>query len=166
VGHSRRRAEYDMAADQEIIIAVRDAFGAEPRPAHFTNHSHCCECAEHDGLLSSRDPDGLKLEDVNNAGWDPICFTTPEGFKYYLPALVRLALESAASGGWYLPQLLFHLIADGPQTRRVACCTRAQRRAIVGFLWHMVESRSELIVEYRIEEELERAIGIWSEGAA
>jgi hypothetical protein len=151
-----------MATDQEIIVAVLEEFGAEPRPPHFTNFSHCCECAEHNDLLSSRDLSSLRLEDINNAGWDPICFTTSEGFRYFLPALIRLALESSTSREWYFPQLLFHLIGDGPQNRRVVCCTRAQQEAIVSFLWHVVESHSELIAEYGIEEDLQRAIEIWS----
>jgi hypothetical protein len=151
-----------MAADQELIDAVRHAFAAEPRPEHFTDHQHCCECAEHDALLASRDLDRLRLEDVNNAGWDPICFATAAGFRYYLPALVRLALQSATSEDWYLPQLLFHLIADGPQNRRVACCTAAQQRAIADFLWHVVETRPALIVRYGIEDDLQRALEIWS----
>lgn len=72
-----------MATAQEIIEAVRHAFSAELRPEHFTNYTHCCECAEHHALLASRDLQSLHLEDVNNAGWDPICFATAEGFRYY-----------------------------------------------------------------------------------
>jgi hypothetical protein len=60
-----------MATDHEIINTVRHAFAAESRPEHFTDHTHGCECAEHDALLVSRDLDSLRVEDVNNAGWDP-----------------------------------------------------------------------------------------------
>ena len=150
------------AERQEILAEIAEAF-AVPRPAWFVNAKHCCECADHDELLSSRDLHSLKLEDVNNAGWDPVCFTTSEGFRYYIPALVRLALESATTSDWYFPQLLFHLIGDGPQNRRVVCCSTAQQAAIATFLWHVLESNSELIAEYGIEEELQRAIEIWSE---
>ena len=151
-----------MATDQNIIDTVRQAFAAEPRPEHFTNHKHCCECAEHDALLASRDADRLRLEDVNNAGWDPICFVTAAGFRYYLPALVRLVFESATSEDWYLPHLLFHLIGDGPQNRRVVCCTRAQQRAIAAVLWHVVDTWPALIVRYGIDDDLQKALEIWS----
>jgi hypothetical protein len=151
-----------MATDQEMIDAVRHTFAAEPRPKHFTDHTHCCECAQHDAVLASRDVDSLRVEDINNAGWDPICFVTAAGFRYYLPALVRLALVSATAEDWYLPQLLVHLIGDGPQTRRVMCCTAGQRRAIVAVLWHVDETRPALIVRYRIEDDLHRALEIWS----
>ena len=155
-----------MATDQEIISAAQKMFGSETRPEHFTNFSHCCECAEHNDLLSSRSPETLKLEDVNNAGWDPICFATSDAFRYYLPALIRLALESAATQYWYFPQLLFHLIGDGPQNRRVVCCTPKERKVVVNFLWHVLDSQSQLAVEYGIEEELQRALEIWSEDVA
>ena len=151
-----------MATDREKIDMVRHAFAAEPCPEHFTDHRHCCECAEHDALLASRDLDSLRLEDVNNAGWDPICFVTAEGFRHYLPALVRLAFESVTSEYWYLPQLLFHLTGDGPQNRRVMCCTAAQQRAIAAVLWHVVQTRPELVVRYGIADDLQRALEIWS----
>jgi hypothetical protein len=59
--------------------------------------------------------------------------------------------------------LLFHLIGDGPQNRRVVCCTRPQQQGVVAFLWHIVESRSDLVAEYELEEEIQSAIEIWSE---
>jgi hypothetical protein len=153
---------HPMTTGQVLIDAVRSAFAGEPRPEHFTAHRHCCECAEHDALLSSRDLDSLLLEDVNNAGWDPICFATAEGFQYYLPALVRLAFESVTTEDWYLPQLLFHLTYDGPQNRRVMSCPAAQRQAIAAVLWHVVETQPVLIVHYGIEDDLQRALEIWS----
>lgn len=151
-----------MATDQEMSDAVRHAFGAEPRPEHFTDHPHCCECAEHDAVVASRHVDSLRVEDIHNAGWDPICFVTAAGVRYYLPALVRLALASTTAENWYLPQLLCHLIGDGPQNRRVMCCTAGQRRAIVAVLWHVVETRPELIGHSAIEADLQRALEIWS----
>jgi hypothetical protein len=151
-----------MATDQRLIDAVRHAFGAEPRPEHFTNYRHCCECVEHDALLASRDLDSLRLEDVNNAGWDPICFATAEAFRYYLPALVRLVFESATTEDWYLPQLLFHLIVDGLRNRRVRCCTAGQQRAVAAVLRHVVETQPELVLHYGIEDDLQRALEIWS----
>ena len=35
-----------MATDDEVLALVTDVF-AGPRPEHFTNYTHCCECAEH-----------------------------------------------------------------------------------------------------------------------
>jgi hypothetical protein len=153
-----------MTTDQEIIDIVLRAFAFEPRPDHFTNYLHCSECAEHDDLLSSRDRRSLRLEDVNNPGWDPICFVTEQGFRYYLPSLARLALESSSTADWYLPQLLFHLVGDGPQNRRVSCCSTSQKQAIVDLLWYIVNTRSEQITAYQVDEQLQQAIEIWSDG--
>ncbi len=105
--------------DAEALRAIEEAFRGSPRPEHFTDYRHCCECAEHDELLRSRDLDTLGIADVGNPGWDPICYITDEGFRYYLPALARLALAAPLeAGGWYMPQLLFHLGYQGQGNRR------------------------------------------------
>lgn len=56
------------------------------RPEHFTDRNHCCECADHDDLLRSRNIDSLTIDDLGNPGWDPICFVTDKAFFYYFPA--------------------------------------------------------------------------------
>jgi hypothetical protein len=60
--------------DAEVLSALGVAFAGCERPEHFTDFQHCCECAEHDELLRSRDLDTLRVEDVGNPGWDPLCF--------------------------------------------------------------------------------------------
>lgn len=150
-------------SESEILLSVELAFQAEPRPEHFTDYKHCCECYEHDELLRARDRATLHLEDVNNPGWDPICFLSEQGWRYYLPALARLAFESAGAQDWYLSQLLFHLIYDGKENRRVVCCTPTQRSAIAAMLWYFVETAQEKIVEYNMENDMQAAIEIWSE---
>lgn len=151
----------DMSAEENIINQIEKVFGSAPRPEHFTNYKHCCECFDHDDLLRARNTRTLAIEDVGNAGWDPVCFISPEGFRYYLPAFLRLALNSDR----YLPQLLFHLIYDGEGNARFRHCSPTERKAVVEFLWHIVESRSSLVADYLCEEDLQRAIVIWSDGA-
>ena len=63
------------------------------KPQHFTNHTHCCECTEHDEVLRAHDRDTIGIEQLGNPGWDPMCLCTVEGFQYYFPALVRLCLD-------------------------------------------------------------------------
>lgn len=154
-----------MPSDRDVLRIIDEAFSGEGRPEHFTDHTHCCECAEHDELLRARNRETLALEDVGNAAWDPICFVTAEGFRYYLPALVRLALSpaDARNAGPYLSQLLFHLIGDGENNRRVGCCSPVQRRAIVEFLWHAASTRD--CTSGACEDKLQRAIEIWSADA-
>lgn len=153
-----------MATDSEIIVTVRHAFASRPRPNHFTNHRHCDECADHDAVLCSRDLDTLLHTDVGNPGWDPICFTTPEGFAYYLPALVRLTLSDPTEpDDWYGIQLLFHLNDVGPNNPRIAVCTIEERGVIVQFLNHLVETRSQLVDRYRLTDDLFMALEYWSQ---
>lgn len=152
-----------MATDSEILNLVRLAFADCPRPEHFTNYRHCDECYEHDELLRSRDLDSLRIEDVGNPGWDPICFITTEGFGYYFPALARLALETSFED-WYVPQLLFHLTHDGPRNRRWEGCTNPQRAAIAGLLRHVIETRAEWADgHYQCADDLFRTLEIWED---
>jgi hypothetical protein len=153
-----------VSTDAEIIDGVRRVFATRQRPDHFTNHNHCDECAEHDEVLRCRDTDTLSIDDVGNPGWDPICFISPDGFAWYLPALVRLALaQPAQPAGWYGPQLLFHLCSDGPRNERILACTPEQRQSIVGLLEHILDTRVELVERYQCGEALLRAIERWSE---
>ena len=156
-----------MPSDVQILQAVQQAFAGCRRPDHFTNYKHCEECSEHDEVLRSRDIYTLHIEDVGNPGSDPICFTLPEGFAYYLPALARLTLEEPGEPhGWYGVQLLFHLCYDGRQNQRLLACTAEQRRAVVEFLRYLVEVRAELADRYRCTDDLFQAIEIWSEEEA
>ncbi len=155
-----------MPSDSDILQAVQQACAQCRRPEHFTNYTHCCECAEHDETLRRRDLDSLRIEDVGHAGWDPICFITVEGFTYYLPALIRLALaEPVEPYDWYGVQLLFHLCYEGRQNRRLLSCTPAQRHAVLAFLHHLVETRAGLVDAYGRADDLFQAIEIWSEQA-
>lgn len=150
-----------MKTDADILAGIDAAFGACARPAHFTNHMHCEECAEHDALLCSRDRATLAIADVGNPGWDPMCFCSPEGKAYYLPALARLALaEPDAQYGWYGGQLVFHLWSGGEYNPFYAYCNAEQRRAIVALLAHFVESRAAL-AEYDADE-IFQAVELWS----
>jgi hypothetical protein len=153
-----------MTSDGAILETVRKAFSNCPKPEHFTDHRHCCECREHDDVLRSRDLETLTLSDVGNAGWDPLCFVSPEGFAYFLPALARLALaEPDAHLGWYVPQLLFHLGYGGNSNRFVQCFTPEQKQAIVGLLWHIYESRSNQVTDHTFcETDLQYVIDLWS----
>lgn len=143
--------------DAEALAELRAAFAACPRPERFTDFRHCCECAEHDELLRSRDVDTLGIEDVGNPGWDPLCFTSAEGLLYYLPALGRLALAEPA----YPAQLHFHLTYDGGKNRILVAASPAQRRVVARFLRHIVEARPSLCEDLGLRDELLAAAALW-----
>jgi hypothetical protein len=153
-----------VSSDPQILTSFQRAFAGCARPDHFTNYTHCSECAEHDEVLRSRDLDTLSLQDVGNPGWDPICFISPAGFAYYLPALARLALAPPDGySGWYGPQLLFHLRYNGQRNDRILACTPEQRQCVVGLLHHILETPAELVDSYSSSDELLRAIEDWSD---
>ena len=153
-----------MPSDADILQRVQQAFAVCRRPEHFTDFTHCEECAEYDEVLRSRDIYTLRIEDVGNPGWDPICFVSAEGFAYFLPALARLALgEPDYVRGWYGGQLLFHLCSDGRRNERLLACTPEQRRAVVEFLQHLAETRASLVDSELRTDDLFQAVDIWSD---
>jgi hypothetical protein len=96
---------------RSLIEKFEATFMYVPRPRHFTNYEHCCECWEHNELMCSRTPMSLKLEDVDNPCWNPLCFLTPDAFRYWLPTLVRLGFS--ADGAAFLGTFVsFHLRED------------------------------------------------------
>jgi len=116
------------------------------KPTHFTNYQHCCECAEHDETLLAHDVDSIGIEQLGYPSWDPLCFSNAEGLIYYMPALIRLTLDTIDNPQeMYLEQLLFHLIYDGTENRLLGACSREQREFIAGFLQHLIEHHSEQI---------------------
>jgi hypothetical protein len=156
-----------MPEDREMLEKLQQAFQDCPRPEHFTNFDHCEECAEHDRTLLSRTPDTLKIEDVGNPGWEPMCFTAPAGFAYYLPSLARIVFEEPPYGYcWYGNQLFWHLISDGPGNARYLHCSPEQRKAVTGFVKHLIETRAEQIEAECVEDDAIRALEIWSNGDA
>jgi hypothetical protein len=130
------------SAPPELLARVQQAFDQVPRPEHFTNYTHCCECFEHDETLRAATPDTIGLPELGNAGWDPICFISVEGFHYYMPALARLALGRGPE--YYLDQFLGHLRWP---PERIARMTADQRAALHHLLEYIFDTRFEEIEE-------------------
>ena len=135
-----------------------------PKPQHFTDYKHCCECAEHDQTLLAFDVDSIGLDQLGNPGWDPFCFSSPEGLLYYMPAIVRLTMDTIDNRHEsYLDQMLFHLIKDGPGNTLVTACNEEQRTFIAQFLEHLITQHAEAIAgEVFASDDILRAHEIWS----
>jgi len=136
-----------------------------PRPEHFTNYTHCCECQEHDETLRANDIDTIGMDELGSPAWDPICFATNAGKHYYLPALVRLSLDTV-HGDCYFSQLLFHLQWDGPDNDFFRSCNEQQRAYVARFIEFMIDNYpDELEAEFCADDALS-ALQIWSASGA
>lgn len=148
--------------EAQVLKRIDAAFGPAPRPEHFTNDRHCCECAEHDALLCSRDRQTLSLPDVGNPGWDPICFITPAGMAHYFPTLAPLALAPPDPDyGWYADQLLFHLYWGSRDNAFFQFCNSTQRAAVAELLSVLIEQHPELIDDSGSADEWLRCWALW-----
>ena len=133
-----------------------------PKPAHFSDYKHCCECAEHDQTLLACDVDSISLAELGNPGWDPLCFSSAEGLIYYLPALIRLTLDSIDNPREnYLDQMLFHLVYDGPGNRLFSACSNEQREFVADFLEDLMDKHSSQVAGAFTSDEILRAHEIW-----
>ncbi len=137
----------------KVWAAVQAAFLNVPRPEIFIRETcQCCECREHNDTLASNTPDKITLNELGNAGWDPICFANDAAFLYYLPAMMRLSLTTNV----YVDQLLFHLSQPG----RLDSLDPHQILALYDALWYLSEIKEDLIAhvqgEYRMEEVLKK----------
>ena len=144
----------NWVSESKIVFACE-------KPEHFTNFNHCEECAEHDQTLINSEIDSIGLTELGNAGWDPICFCSAAGKKYYMPALIRLSIETL-DNLLYLPQLLFHLESDGENNELFCSCTVAQRFFIANFISSMITEHPDKIESNNCSNEALRVYEIWS----
>ena len=142
------------------VAEARRLFVAD-KPRHFTDFRHCDECAEHDETLLAATLEEIGMDELGNPGWDPVCFCSAEGMKYYFPAFVRLSLETV-SDEFYFSQLLFHLEADGRENRLLRKCTPAQRDFVAAFIAYMMASFPDEIEDAEATEDARRTCALWS----
>ncbi|THU05198.1 hypothetical protein E9531_01180 [Lampropedia puyangensis] len=119
-----------------IVAAIDLAFGDIPKPAHFTDHTHCPECADHDQNLRSHQRESIPRDALGCPGYDPITFCSPDGVAYYMPALVRYALAPSHFDDreWYGEQLLYFLGNDSNTVRHFNPQQKQALLAVVHFL--------------------------------
>lgn len=131
------------------------------KPLHFTNYKHCEECNEHDQTLLNSSIDNIGLDELGNPGWDPICFATNEGKKYFMPSLIRLSLETM-DDEFYFGQFLFHLESDGKRNELFLSCNQPQRDLILSFVEYVILNYTEQIEYHGYEHEALTVQNIWA----
>jgi len=135
------------------------------KPRHFTDFNHCDECAEHNETLRNNDVNNISLDELGRPGWDPICFCTDEGKRYYTPAFVRLSLQASLTNiadDFYFEQFLFHLNADGPQNSYYKSCSPIQRQFLASFIEFMINHYAQRIEQCLCTDSALSAYKIWS----
>ncbi len=153
-----------MLSAEEIIARALAVAGRLPRPAHFTNHTHCCECQDHDDELQPYTPADIPREALGTGGWDPITFTTLEGFRYFLPGLVRVVLTETGDRDYY-DQFLWHVGMDQRWQERRDACTSEEREIVLAALEWLLEHRSQAFEDAMLADELLDALEKWSADA-
>ena len=150
--------------DRAVLHRIDVEFGAVPRPDHFTDHTHCLECEDHDLTLLARSREALRRKDLGSRGWDAVTFCSVEGVAYLMPALAKFALapDSYADHAWYGAQLAWHLSYDGVKNRLFAWCSPTQREAVGKLVQHIVASRSAEIENAMCTDRFDEAIKVWS----
>ncbi|HEX2254900.1 MAG TPA: DUF6714 family protein [Thermoanaerobaculia bacterium] len=121
------------AVEDEIVAT----FGARPVPAApFLLRDDCAtyEGNEARDWLGGKSWQDLRAEDVTLAQRDLVHFLSPDGWLYYLPALVRFALDPAHPAE--MAETLLVKLAWYPH-EVAARMTPAERRAIVRFLEYL-----------------------------
>ncbi len=135
---------------EEVESEIARQFGTTPRPPQFIRGScRCEECMEHEAQMQRFPPQRLPLDQLDNPGWDPICFASNHAYAYLMPGLVQLVLEHTAE---YVEQFLFHL--ELPE--RLESFSPAQAAALVRVLDFLVLERSDLLNGVFVADELFR----------
>jgi len=80
-----------MPEDSSLLEQIQAHFAQYTRPGDYINRHHCQECAEHYQELLDVPVEQLEYVHVENPGWDATCFLSSQGFRYYFPALARIA---------------------------------------------------------------------------
>lgn len=149
--------------DDEILERIDQAFASVGKPEHFTDVTHCDECAEHDKTLRGAARETLSRNDLGNPGRDPITFSGADGIGYFFPALARFALlpDVWRDRDWYGIQLLTHLSWDAESNRFLRWCSGLQRAAVFSLLEHMAATRYATIEQCDVVDDLRTALKTW-----
>jgi len=91
---------------------IRAKLPGVARPKFTLSNPDCCdECREHEQTMAGNTLESLTINHVGNPGWNPTCFMSAHGFRYWFPALVRIASEQPDTGYWE-DLFGFHLRAE------------------------------------------------------
>lgn len=155
-----RLARVEVTPEAERWRRLGRAFREVPRPERFIHHPGCPECEGYDRLLQGRDWETLTHHDVRD-NWSPLGFLRADGFRYWLPAVLRLLVEEDPEGeatrlGEYL---------EDPYHPRFSLLTAEERVAVAEFLQQAAWWRPDLSETPEGQRWFERVIRAWERQA-
>jgi len=162
-----------MKGDAERAIRAAFPVEAVPSPDDLRN-DHCPECAETAARFAGKAWPDINLDDVR--GNPAPALLNAAGFRYYLPAMMLLAMSFTREVDCLPDGLIGMLSPKGPSLSAKDVergrFTHAQAEAILAFLrffelqrkveWSQPDWPTEAILSAPTERPLERAIEYWS----
>jgi len=141
-------------------------FSEFPRPKTFhCNTDNDPEGKDHEELLQSRKLKELQLDDVGAIGYNPISAILPEGFAYFLPRLIELALDmetkSKSEAEPYLWAFTIQLLPNEHNENKFSLLKSKHRKHICNVLHYIKDNNASFIIDNCFEEELNEAINTW-----
>ena len=149
----------EQLTPEDWFKRARAAFNVD-KPDQFNDY-HCDECIEVDSYLKSLNVDSADLQALDGSMGNPFNLCSVEGIQYFLPAMIRVTLETMRSD-FYLEVFLWHLESDGPDNHLVTACSAKQRALIVEFLTMLLENYTNEIQFHRATDPLLKSHAIWS----
>ena len=132
-----------------------------PRPKVFMDTpEHCEECQEVERNAQIASPDTLTLEQAGD-GWAALHnYLNDDAFLYYCPAFIRLCIDTDMNNG-FLENFFFAITYEEENNSRLRACNQEQRKFIHDFIVWYRNKKPELIEQWLIEEDVEKAIELW-----
>lgn len=145
----------------QILSQAHKTFKLSHPPKTFIRGTCSCdECMEHEVVMQQFDPADLPLAQLNNPGWDPICFASDEAFTYLMPGLVKLVLDDTED---YVQQFVFHV----EQPDRLAAFSPEQAQTLIHVFDFLVLNKAQELDDtfvvndlLRTKEQLEITAGV------
>ena len=124
------------------------------------NPHHCEECEEVEKNAQESDIDTLTLEKAGDGYASFSCFLNDCAFKYYMPAFIRLSLETNMEDG-YIENFIFAITVDKEDNSRLKSFSSEQKIFVHSFLKWYKENKKEILDQWLIEEEINDVLSLW-----
>ena len=147
--------------DEAIYKKVLSAFAESERPEQFTCMDGDFECMDAEKLWQARTPESLQFSDIYETLSWPDNELLEEGWLYYFPGFVRVALENAKNTSGDSPpceRLVFYMLWE--HCRLHDACSDSQRKIVSKLVDYLLSQHIEPC-DYFTTEEREKVSAYW-----